>query len=206
MIHTESFTTKSVVSKPSSQLFTANQIRETTISRVEKTFCPITKNLSEVLGFRTFSSSCPFSLLETSLRRWLCKHFERGSEFCSQVYFLKLAFWDGRKLKFTISCLKRARKWFFSGAGKQEHAISSQGRSKAVVYYCNSFPENDNLLPSFGYKKMSTIFNEHALITFPWNYVQEDKQRILFSNALQVSRNAIMDIWGYGRLYPTAFF
>ena len=65
MIHTESFTTKSVVSKPSSQLFTANQIRETTISRVEKTFCPITKNLSEVLGFRTFSSSCPFSLLET---------------------------------------------------------------------------------------------------------------------------------------------
>ena len=66
--------------------------------------------------------------------------------------------------------------------------------------------ENDNLPLSFGYKKMSTIFNEHALITFPWNNVQEDKQRILFSNALQVSRNAIMDIWGYGRLYPTAFF
>ena len=66
--------------------------------------------------------------------------------------------------------------------------------------------ENDNLPPSFGYKKMSTIFNEHGLITFPWNYVQEDKQRILFSNALQVSRNAIMDIWGHGRLYPTAFF
>ena len=27
--------------------------------------------------------------------------------------------------------------------------------------------ENDNLLPNFGCKKMSTIFNEHALITFP---------------------------------------
>ena len=69
----------SVVSKPSSQLFSANQIiRETKISRVKNTFRPITKNLSEVLGFRALSSSCPVSLLETKVRRWFCKHFERG--------------------------------------------------------------------------------------------------------------------------------
>ena len=66
MIHTESFTTKSVVSKPSSQLFTANQIRETTISRVEKTFCPITKNLSEVLGFAPSPLPAPLVYLKLS--------------------------------------------------------------------------------------------------------------------------------------------
>ena len=57
--------------------------------------------------------------------------------------------------------------------------------------------ENDNLPPSFGYKKMSTIFNEHALITFPWDYVQEDKQRILFSNALQAKErhNGHLRVW-----------
>ena len=64
-IHTEIFTTKSVVSKPSSQLFTANQIWETTILHVEKTFRPITKNLPEVLGFHALSFSYPVSLLET---------------------------------------------------------------------------------------------------------------------------------------------
>ena len=41
-IHAEIFTTEAVVSKPSSQLFTANQIREMTISRVEKTKGPAT--------------------------------------------------------------------------------------------------------------------------------------------------------------------
>ena len=64
-MHIEIFSTKSVASKPSSKLFTANQIIETTISRVEKTFRPITKNISKVLGFRAFSSSCPVSLLES---------------------------------------------------------------------------------------------------------------------------------------------
>ena len=41
-IHAEIFTTEAVVSKPSSQLFTANQIREMTISRVEKMKGPAT--------------------------------------------------------------------------------------------------------------------------------------------------------------------
>ena len=56
-MHIEIFSTKSVASKPSSKLFTIN--------RVEKTFRPITKNISKVLGFRAFSSSCPVSLLES---------------------------------------------------------------------------------------------------------------------------------------------
>ena len=47
-------------------------------------------------------------------------------EFCSQIYSLNLAIWDGRNLKFTISCVRKARKWAYSGAGKQEHATKTQ--------------------------------------------------------------------------------
>ena len=65
-IHTAIFTKKSVVSKPSSQLFTANQIRETTISRMEKTFRPVTKNLSEVLGFVPSPLTAPSVYLKLS--------------------------------------------------------------------------------------------------------------------------------------------
>ena len=86
---------------------------------------------SRIPDFKWAQSRIPKNLSETlpsvylKLFRWLCKHFERGLEFFSQIYSLKLVFWDGRNLEFRISCVRKPCKWVYSGAGKQEHPIKN---------------------------------------------------------------------------------
>ena len=66
---------------------------------------------SEILFFQAFSFT--FDNLKLSFV------IGRFKQLCTQVYFKKLTFIDGRNLKFTISNIKKA----CSGAPKQEHNI-----------------------------------------------------------------------------------
>ena len=93
----------SVVSKPSSQLFSANQIiRETTISRVKNTFRPITKNCQKYWVFALSPLPAPSVYLKLRFVVGFV-NILKGVWICSQIYFLK----DDPNLKFMISCVRK---------------------------------------------------------------------------------------------------
>ena len=71
---------------------------------------------------------------------------------------------------------------------------------KAVIRHCNSSWTNDNspLLKSFGSFKKKNVDNfQWASVIYTWTSVQEDNQCtfLILWNVLQVSRNAILNIW-----------